>query len=156
MLIWEKFFYNEVNIKDELIAYRSLLLYIGHENALIDGMTVEDNLLFWARMNNMELGLEATIHCFGLQKYLDMPVYMLSQGWQKKVSLARLLLSQAKIWLLDEPFANLDKNSVENLVNVILARCKQGGIAVVTSHLNPEFAEANILELADFQGEESV
>ncbi|EQD65655.1 ABC transporter, heme export, CcmA [mine drainage metagenome] len=70
----------------------------------------------------------------GLEGYADEPVRSLSAGQKKRVALARLALLPARLWLLDEPYANLDRHGI-NLVNDLLtAHAAAGGTALVTSH----------------------
>lgn len=70
----------------------------------------------------------------GLDGYADEAVRSLSAGQKKRVALARLALLSARLWLLDEPYANLDRHGI-NLVNDLLAKhAAAGGAALVTSH----------------------
>jgi heme exporter protein A len=70
----------------------------------------------------------------GLAGYEDEPVRRLSAGQKKRAALARLLLVPATLWLLDEPYANLDRHGIA-LVNRLLERhIGDGGAALVTSH----------------------
>jgi heme exporter protein A len=74
------------------------------------------------------------LHTVGLQGYEHEPVRQLSAGQKKRAALARLLLLEADVWLLDEPFANLDREGIA-LVNQLIERhAAQGGAAMVTSH----------------------
>ncbi|MGL4667412.1 MAG: ATP-binding cassette domain-containing protein, partial [Saezia sp.] len=70
----------------------------------------------------------------GLQGREDLPVRQLSAGQQRRVALARLHLSQAKVWLLDEPFTAIDKKGVDDLVTLFKQHCSNGGIILFTSH----------------------
>ena len=58
----------------------------------------------------------------------------LSEGNKKKTSLARLILSKKKIWLLDEPLSFLDESAVKNLIKLFSKHQKNGGIIVASSH----------------------
>jgi heme exporter protein A len=70
----------------------------------------------------------------GLAGYEDTLARQLSAGQKKRLSLARLWLSPAPLWLLDEPYANLDLDGI-NLVNrMISAHLRDGGAALVTTH----------------------
>ncbi len=143
-------FVNNIDILKALEEYKDLICYIGHKNALNLELTVYENLNFWAKMLGRESTLQSSIECFGLSHYSDYPVCKLSQGWQRKVALAKLLISDAKIWLLDEPFANLDHDGREYLINLIKIRCSQKGIVLFTSHQpieNNSFAQ---LKIEDF------
>jgi len=70
----------------------------------------------------------------GLEGYEDQPVRMLSAGQRKRVALARLLLVPASLWLLDEPYANLDRDGIELVNRVLDAHARRGGAALITSH----------------------
>jgi heme exporter protein A len=70
----------------------------------------------------------------GLAGYEDEPVRKLSAGQKKRVALARLLLVPAALWLLDEPYANLDRTGIELVNGLLEAHIAHGGSALVTSH----------------------
>jgi len=75
----------------------------------------------------------------GLRGHEDLPARVLSQGQQKRVALSRLLLSEARLWLLDEPFVGLDAAAVELaavelLQSVIRDHVAKGGMVVLTTH----------------------
>ena len=59
---------------------------------------------------------------------------MLSQGQKRRVALARLLCSQARLWILDEPFVALDVAAVDWLAGIISGHLQRGGLAVMTTH----------------------
>lgn len=130
----QQLFYNEVDITKALGEYRSFVSYVGHENALLEDRNVLENLSFWAKIYNMEEAVNAALKCFGLEKYILYPVKDLSKGWQRKVSLAKLLLSYSPVWIIDEPFANLDTSSKNNFTNVLKGKANQGGIVIIATH----------------------
>jgi len=127
-------YYHGKDILQDLLEYKKQINYIGHKHGLKLELSVLDNLKFWASLKGWELALDAAIHTLGLTSLVDSAVYQLSAGWQKKVSLARLLLSPASIWLLDEPFSNLDNEGADILKNMIIARLNHNGIVIITSH----------------------
>lgn len=114
--------------------YCSIINYLGHELALKPELTVLENLKFWEKIKNTPLRIDAAVKYWDLQKFIDVPVRKLSAGWKKKVALARILISEAEIWLLDEPFVNLDDKSKGKLVGMIDARLQQGGTVIFTGH----------------------
>ncbi len=144
-------FINNNDVLQSLDEYKNLICYIGHRNALSLELSVLDNLKFWARILNREITLDAAIECFKLAPYLNFPVRKLSQGWQRKVALAKLLISDAKIWLLDEPFSNLDNESSLYLLDLIKIRCNQKGIVIFTSHTPIIQQNITHLQISDFQ-----
>ena len=70
----------------------------------------------------------------GLAGFEDLPTMVLSQGQKKRVALARLLLTGARLWILDEPFVALDVKAVELLESLIVGQVERGGMVVMTTH----------------------
>jgi heme exporter protein A len=114
--------------------YCDMIYYLGHELALKSELTVRENLTLWEKLKETPLKMDAALRYWGLDAYADTPIGRLSAGWKKKVALARLLISNAEIWLLDEPFANLDETSRAKLVGMMDARLQQGGTVIFTHH----------------------
>ena len=112
------------------------IAYLGHLPALKQDLGTLENLhvlcgLQGRRVRQMPGNALAIV---GLAGYEDTLVRQLSAGQKKRLSLARLWLSPAPVWLLDEPYANLDLDGI-NLVNrMISAHLRSGGAALVTTH----------------------
>ena len=70
----------------------------------------------------------------GLQGHEDTLARQLSAGQRKRLSLARLWLSPAPLWLLDEPYANLDLQGIDLVNRMVQAQLRAGGAALVTTH----------------------
>ncbi|SUX72686.1 cytochrome c biogenesis protein CcmA [Citrobacter freundii] len=70
----------------------------------------------------------------GLAGYEDIPVNQLSAGQQRRVALARLWLTRARLWILDEPFTAIDVNGVERLTQRMAQHTELGGIVILTTH----------------------
>ncbi len=121
-------------ISEDYQKFQSEISYIGHNLAVDNLLTVRENLNFWAEIYNLKEGLLPAIKYFELDEFLETECQKLSTGWQKRVALARLILKQSKIWILDEPFANLDANISNKLLNLIAGFCDRGNIAIITAH----------------------
>lgn len=135
--------------------YGQAIHYIGHDNALKPQLTVLENLMFWASLREAEIMAPAALTYFRLEDKADMPVNWLSAGWKRRVALATLLASQAKLWLLDEPTTNLDEEGKEILQNVMNTRLEQGGMIVIATHAVELVPKASMLHLSDFMPEEA-
>ena len=112
------------------------IAYLGHLPALKADLDTLQNLDFLCGLHGRrarQLPGNA-LAMVGLAGYEDTLARQLSAGQKKRLSLARLWLSPAPLWLLDEPYANLDLDGI-NLVNrMISAHLRDGGAALVTTH----------------------
>ena len=112
------------------------LLYFGHRVGVNKILTPLENLRWSAGMQrtvNDQLLLDA-LAAVGLQGFEESPCYTLSAGQQQRVSLARLRLSSATLWVLDEPFTTLDVDAVAQLEQTLADHARQGGAVIVTTH----------------------
>lgn len=117
-------------------AHLGDILFLGHHLGLKADLSARENLAVAAGLYGRRDGLaaDAILREIGLAGYEDEPVRRLSAGQKKRAALVRLLFLPATLWLLDEPYANLDRAGIE-LVNGLLARhATRGGAALVTSH----------------------
>jgi len=112
------------------------IAYLGHLPALKADLDVIENLDFLCGLHGRRPRQlpENALSMVGLGGYEGSLARQLSAGQKKRLSLARLWLSPAPLWLLDEPYANLDLDGI-NLVNrMISAHLREGGAALVTTH----------------------
>lgn len=117
--------------------YRHDLLYLGHLNGIKGDLTGVENLRLAATLDGDRVGIDAVwgaLGQIGLAGFEDLPTRMLSQGQKKRVALARLILSRAPLWVLDEPFTALDLDAVDLLQGLIAAHVARGGLAILTTH----------------------
>ena len=116
--------------------YLSDMLYIGHQPAVKLTLTAEENLRWMinSSVKTNQLTIAEALDGVGLSGYSDIPCYALSAGQHRRVALARLLISQAALWYLDEPFTAIDKQGVSFLEQRLQEHLNQGGAVVLTSH----------------------
>lgn len=126
--------YKGRDIYENKTPYVSSMIYIGHKNAYYEHLTILENLEFWAKIRNTSELIMAAVCCLQLQPVLNIRYGELSAGWKRRAALARLLISNADIWLIDEPFCNLDSVVYEIVLNLILVRANQNGIVIITGH----------------------
>ena len=107
--------------------------YLGHLDAVKPGLTTAENLRFAAQAGSGTVA--AALLAMDLAALADLPARMLSAGQRRRLALARLLLSPARLWLLDEPTLGLDTASVERLGGVLAAHRAAGGVVVTATHL---------------------
>ncbi|WP_082196117.1 cytochrome c biogenesis heme-transporting ATPase CcmA [Catenovulum agarivorans] len=110
------------------------ILYLGHKPAVNEWLSAEQNMQHWCNLKNQQIDVLELIDKVGLSGLHDVPVKFLSAGQKRRVALSRLWNSNAKLWVLDEPFTSIDVKGVA-VLNALFARHKQqGGIIMVTSH----------------------
>jgi len=117
--------------------YRADLLYCGHLNGIKGDLTGIENLRVAAILDGNLVDAErlwSALEQMGLAGYEDLPAMVLSQGQKRRVALARLLVSKAPLWVLDEPFTALDADAVDLLLRLIAGHVSDGGIVVLTTH----------------------
>lgn len=141
-------------IRKQYGEYTRELVYLGHKNAIKPELTVEENILPWARLRGSEALYPAALHYFGLQDKHDVACHTLSAGWQRRVALARVMACHARVWILDEPLVNLDEDGRRIVLNLINSRTSQGGIVLVSSHTPLPLSSACEIDLRDFSGRE--
>ena len=132
----------EVRWQDETIqkqaaAYRGALFYLGHGLSLKEELTALENLLSDAAVAGRALSTEQALLALarmGLRGREHLPLRVMSQGQKRRTALARLLVSQAPLWVLDEPFVALDVKAVEGLRILLAEHVAKGGMALFTSH----------------------
>jgi len=107
--------------------------YVGHQDAVKPALTVSENLRFAAAVGCGDTASALT--AVGLDALTDLPARMLSAGQRRRLALARLLLTRAMLWLLDEPTLGLDSASVERFGGVLARHRERGGIVVAATHL---------------------
>ncbi|MEO1767161.1 cytochrome c biogenesis heme-transporting ATPase CcmA [Thiobacter aerophilum] len=117
--------------------FLSQLFYLGHHNGVKDDLTALENLLITSRLAGQALGEEAAraaLAHMGLAGREDLPAKLLSQGQRRRVALARLLVTRAPLWILDEPVTALDARAVELIQGRLAAHLAAGGLVVLTTH----------------------
>lgn len=110
--------------------------YVGHSPGIKDYLTPRENLAFTAgvTVRRSDQALNEALERVGLLGFEDVPARILSAGQRRRVALGRLLVSTAQLWLLDEPFAALDKSGKAMVEGLLGQHAGNGGMAVVTTH----------------------
>lgn len=112
------------------------IAYLGHLSGLKADLGAMENLEFLCGLHGRRRAQlpEQALAIVGLAGYEDALARQLSAGQKKRLTLARLWLSPAPLWLLDEPYANLDLDGIELVNRMVQAHLRAGGAALVTTH----------------------
>jgi heme exporter protein A len=116
--------------------YQAALAYASHEPALKSDLTALENLRFAVGLKRRISADEllAALNRTGVGACADLPARVLSAGQRRRVAMARVLAMNASVWLLDEPYTNLDASGADLLSGLLQAHVEAGGLALVVAH----------------------
>jgi heme exporter protein A len=128
--------WNGHSISRSRTEYQSILAYASHEPALKGDLTALENLRFAVglRRRTERAELQDSLRRTGVEFCADLPARVLSAGQRRRVALARILATQARLWVLDEPFTNLDAAGVDLMTQLLQSHVAGGGAALVVAH----------------------
>ena len=141
------------NIRSLGEDYSKLLAYVGHRNGVKEELTAIENL----RISNGLAGISLTptaaktaLEKIGLTGRDSLPARLLSEGQRRRVALARLITSGARLWILDEVLTSLDRSAVSIMKSLIGEHLQNEGMAIIATHQELDLAAGSLqrLELA--------
>lgn len=137
--------WNGKNIEEDRIEFNQQLTYLGHSTGIKSELSTVENINFFSALSGLpqKENSQAAIEWVGLKGYEDSPGRHLSYGQQRRIALTRLLMEPSKLWILDEPFAGLDKEMIGALEARFKDHVDNGGILALTSHQHIELDQAN-------------
>jgi heme exporter protein A len=138
-------------VAGDLGGYRASLHYVGHLDAIKPALGVRETLAFWAGMRGTAAPrIDDALAALALEPIADWPCRWLSAGQRRRLALARLIVSPAPLWLLDEPTGSLDADGERRLVAAIEAHRAAGGRVAIATHQPLPLAGPQVLALEDF------
>ena len=146
--------WNSEEIFKQCEAFNYDLLYLGHQSGIKPELNAWENLCFYQQISHCHQGDEIlwnVLQTVGLLGREDIPAAQLSAGQQKRIALARLWLSEAPLWILDEPFNAIDKKGVAVLTALFEQHAQRGGIVILTSHQEVPSAQLKKINLEQFK-----
>ncbi|HZF15152.1 MAG TPA: cytochrome c biogenesis heme-transporting ATPase CcmA [Steroidobacteraceae bacterium] len=117
-------------------GYAEQLAYVAHDAALKSDLTAYENLVFMVGLRHAvaDSAIGLTLAKLGVAHCANLPARALSAGQRRRVALARLLLSEAVLWILDEPLTNLDAAGGTLVLGLLDEHLAAGGLALVATH----------------------
>lgn len=119
---------------DDRDTWEEQIAYTGHLDAIKPQLSVGENLQFWAALCGGNA--TAALDRMGLGAIADRPAGLCSAGQKRRLGLARLLLSQRRLWLLDEPTVSLDAQGTATLAAAVEAHLDGNGMAIIATHID--------------------
>lgn len=159
---------------DEPCLLHQGLLYLGHESGVKLPLTAMENLRWYFALHGLKAsssestspasdvmkvkvkeGVDSqlllnALEWAGLRGYEDTVCFDMSAGQRRRVALARLFVSQAPLWVLDEPFTAIDVKGVKRIEQRIEEHRRAGGIVLFTTHQASELRQVKVLNVEDF------
>ena len=131
--------------------------YLGHRNAMKRELTVEENLTFWQSFlgdfaGGAGLSVVEAVEAVGLGGIAHLPFGYLSAGQQRRMAMAKLLVSWRPVWILDEPTAALDAAAETMFAGLVMAHLSRGGIAIAATHQPLGLEGVKELRMTGFAG----
>jgi heme exporter protein A len=116
--------------------YQSALVYAAHEPALKGDLTPLENLRYLVGLKRSvpTAELQAALERTGVAACAQLPVRVLSAGQRRRVALARVLAMRSPLWMLDEPFTNLDASGSALVTDLLREHVSAAGMALVVAH----------------------
>ena len=130
--------------------YQQEIFYLGHLSALSQELTSLENLSYLCALNQSHVQTDELVShlaTMDLKGYEHERCGNLSAGQKRRVVLAALFASKAKLWLLDEPFTALDPKGVEIVENGIRDHIQNGGMCLFTTHQDSSLEDQRLLTL---------
>jgi heme exporter protein A len=122
-------------LRENFQDFRANLAWFSHRVGFKGDLTLIENLSFEAGLRATDPGSrDAVLGQLGLSRLVSLPFRALSAGQQRRVALARMLLAQGRLWMMDEPFTNLDRDGQALVVQLLERHLEKGGACIVASH----------------------
>jgi len=122
-------------ISQQRQVFQNSLVWMSHKVGFKGDLTLVENLQYESRLRpQSSADFDDTLKQLNLRRLRRLPMRSLSAGQQRRVALARMLMSAAPLWMMDEPVSNLDSEGRELAVHMLDKHLSDGGMAIVAAH----------------------
>ena len=124
-----------VPLRSSRQAFYNCLVWMAHRVGFKGDLTLVENLRFESSLRRRaELDIDDTLTRLGIERLKRLPMRSLSAGQQRRVALARMLLADATLWMMDEPVTNLDRQGRALVMDLVREHLGRGGMAIMAAH----------------------
>lgn len=132
-------FWNDVPVLKQRQTFHGALVWLAHRTGLKGDLNMLENLHFEESLRpQSERDPEEVYERLGIERLRRLPLRSLSAGQQRRVALARMLLANVPLWLMDEPFTNLDREGRKLVMELVEEHLGTGGMCVMAAHQDIE------------------
>ena len=132
-------FWNDVPVLKQRQTFHGALVWLAHRTGLKGDLNMLENLHFEESLRpQSERDPEEVYERLGIERLRRLPLRSLSAGQQRRVALARMLLANVPLWLMDEPFTNLDREGRKLVMELVVEHLGTGGMCVMAAHQDIE------------------
>jgi heme exporter protein A len=129
-------------------GFQEKIAYAGHLDAVKPALSIGENLTIWAGIHGNDTArANAALARFGLEAIATRPAAQCSAGQKRRLGLARLLVTDRALWLLDEPTVSLDAEASALVADLVRAHIANGGTALIATHVALGLGDIPILEI---------
>ncbi len=138
----------EVSLLRDRQGFQERVAYAGHLDAVKPALSVGENLAIWAGIHGNDAArAEAALARFGLDGIAARPAAQCSAGQKRRLGLARLLVADRPLWLLDEPTVSLDRDAAALVADLVRDHIAAGGMALIATHVDLGLGDIPTLEM---------
>ena len=128
-------YWNDVPVLRQRQEFHGALVWLAHRTGLKGDLTMVENLHFERSLRQQSArDSEEVYERLGIERLKKLPLRSLSAGQQRRVALARMLLANVPLWLMDEPFTNLDREGRALVMELVEEHLAAGGMCVMAAH----------------------
>lgn len=131
--------WNKVPVLKQRQTFHGALVWLAHRTGLKGDLNMLENLHFEESLRPQSgSDNEEAFARLGIERLRRLPLRSLSAGQQRRVALARMLLADVPLWLMDEPFTNLDREGRKLVMHLVEEHLAKGGLCVMAAHQDVE------------------
>ncbi len=132
-------YWNDVPVLKQRQIFHGALVWLAHRTGLKGDLNMVENLDFERTLRRQaDRDAEEVYERLGIERLKKLPLRSLSAGQQRRVALARMLLADVPLWLMDEPFTNLDREGRKLVMELVEQHLGTGGLCVMAAHQDVE------------------
>ncbi len=136
-------------LQENRAEYLTEVAYVGHNQGIKGDLTALENLQMLAALGSRRNGMDPreALQRLGMEGYGHTYCQRMSAGQRRRVALAGLLITRAKLWLLDEPFTAIDRQGIRSVTRLLIEHVAAGGILAMTTHHEVSFQDHPVIHL---------